>query len=349
MAGGASCTTTPPEPSRVSRALVARAPTRLDFGGGWTDVPPYTDEVGGAVCNVAITRYATATIAVGGHAALRHHGSSVGHASLIAAALRRAKLPGAEAGLVSDFPVGAGLGGSSAAGVALAGGLTVLAGHQIDRGELAALSRATEVEELGVAGGFQDHYAAAYGGALLLTFEGCVGVEPLALARESCDALARRGVLLYTGESRLSGATVTAVLDAYRAGTPRVCDALARMKTLAYEMAAALRGADIDALGALVGEHWLHQRALHPSITTPRIDAIMDTARRAGALGGKALGASGGGCVLVFAAEGREEELARALAPLGERLEWAVDSCGFEVVAMLSEQHEYNWGEGESE
>jgi D-glycero-alpha-D-manno-heptose-7-phosphate kinase len=112
------------------------------------------------------------------------------------------------------------------------------------------------------------------------------------------------------------------------------------MKTLAYEMAGALRRADIDGLGALVGEHWVHQRALHPSITTARIDAIMETAARSGGIGGKALGASGGGCVLVFAAEGREEELARALAPLGERLGWAVDSCGFEVVAVLSEQHE---------
>jgi D-glycero-alpha-D-manno-heptose-7-phosphate kinase len=345
MAGGASCTITPPDRPRVSRALVARAPARLDFGGGWTDVPPYTDEVGGAVCNVAITRYATATVAVGGHAIVRRGASSVGHDALITAALRRASVPGAEASLVSDFPVGSGLGGSSAAGVALAGALAALAGEQMDRGELAALSRATEVEGLGVAGGFQDHYAAAYGGALLLTFAGCVGVEPLALAREGCDALARRGVLLYTGESRISGATVTAVLDAYRARTPRVCDALARMKVLAYEMADALRRADVDALGALVGEHWVHQRALHPSITTERIDTIMDTARRAGALGGKALGASGGGCVLVFAAEGREEELAQALAPLGERLEWAVDSCGFQVVAVLNEQRESSWQE----
>jgi D-glycero-alpha-D-manno-heptose-7-phosphate kinase len=338
MAAGASCTITPPDPPRVSRALVARAPTRLDFGGGWTDVPPYTDDEGGAVCNVAITRYATATVAIGGHEAARR--GSPGHDALIAAALRRASLSGAEGSLVSDFPVGAGLGGSSAAGVALAGALASLAGDQIDRGELAALSRATEVEELGVAGGFQDHYAAAYGGALLLTFEGCVGVEPLSLARPTCEALARRGVLIYTGESRISGATVAAVRDAYKAREPRVCDALARMKALAYEMAAALRRADIDALGALVGEHWVHQRALHPSITTPRIDAIMEGARRAGALGGKALGASGGGCVLLFAAEGHEDELAEALAPLGERLTWAVDSCGFEVVAVMNEEHE---------
>jgi D-glycero-alpha-D-manno-heptose-7-phosphate kinase len=105
-------------------------------------------------------------------------------------------------------------------------------------------------------------------------------------------------------------------------------------------MAAALRAGDLDALGALVGEHWTHQRALHPSITTSRIDAIMDAARHAGALGGKALGASGGGCVLVIARDGREDELARALAPLGERLDFAVDHAGFEVVAVMEGEND---------
>jgi D-glycero-alpha-D-manno-heptose-7-phosphate kinase len=340
MGAGASCTTTPPDLSRVSRALVARAPTRLDFGGGWTDVPPYSIEEGGAVCNIAITRYATATVATGGHHAARAAERNGIDDALIAAALRRSALPDAEARVTSDFPLGAGLGGSSAAGVALAGALAALAGDPLEPGALAERSRATEVEELGVAGGCQDHYAAAYGGALLLSIEQCIGVEPLALSPSTRDALVRRGILLYTGESRLSGSTVTAVLDAYRAREPRVCQALARMKALAREMAAALRTGDLDELGGLVREHWVHQRALHPSITTPRIDALMDAAHRAGALGAKALGASGGGCVLAIAADGREEELASALVPLGERLTYAIDDAGFDVVAMLAERHE---------
>lgn len=324
----------------MSRALVARAPTRLDFGGGWTDVPPYTTEEGGAVCNVAISRFATATAAVGGHAAARAGRATAGDQALIDAALRRAALPGAEAAVASDFPVGAGLGGSSAAGVALAGALAHLAGEQPLPGELAERSRDTEVRELGIAGGFQDHYAAAHGGALLLTFEDCVGVEQIALTPAICSALARRALLVYTGESRISGTTIRAVLDAYAAREPRVCDALARMKGLARQMAAALRAGDIDALGGLVGEHWVHQRALHPLITTPRIDAIMHAAARSGGIGMKALGASGGGCVVAFAAEGREAELASALAPLGSRLDYAVDEGGFQVVAVLT-------GEGE--
>jgi D-glycero-alpha-D-manno-heptose-7-phosphate kinase len=104
-------------------------------------------------------------------------------------------------------------------------------------------------------------------------------------------------------------------------------------------MAAALRAGDVDSLGRLVGEHWVHQRALHPTITTPRIDAVLERAQRAGALGLKALGASGGGCVLAIAEDGREDELADAISPLGQRLEFGIDWEGFQVIAVLDEQH----------
>lgn len=287
------------------------------------------------MCNVAISRHATASVAMGGSAAVPPAGD--GATPLVRAVLRRTALRDAAATVVSDFPVGAGLGGSSAASVALVGACAELTSEALSRRELAARSREVEVEELGVAGGFQDHYAAAYGGALLLTLHDSIEVEELALAAEVSAALARRGVLVYTGESRLSADTVIAVRDAYVAGDPRVCQALARMKELAFGMAAALRTGDLDTLGGLLGEHWRHQRALHPAITTARIDALMQVSQRAGALGAKALGASGGGCVLALAAEGREEELARALAGAGERLDYEVDGEGFRVVAVMDE------------
>jgi D-glycero-alpha-D-manno-heptose-7-phosphate kinase len=198
------------------------------------------------------------------------------------------------------------------------------------------------VEDLGVPGGYQDHYAAAFGGALLLGFSECTSVEPLTLPGTSASDLVRRGILIYSGESRVSGSTITAVRDAYLAGEQRTVGALARMKALAGEMASALRVGDVDALGRLVGEHWVHQRALHPSITTPRIDAMVETAERTGALGAKALGASGGGCVLVISEDGREDELAGALAPFGERLGYAIDWDGFQVVAVLDERHDHD-------
>jgi D-glycero-alpha-D-manno-heptose-7-phosphate kinase len=324
----------------VTRAIVARAPTRLDLGGGWTDVPPYPEREGGAVCAVAITRYATATAALDEGAARAGGAIAGSQDALTAAALRRANIPGSIASVVSDYPASAGLGGSSACGVALAGALAMLRGDALSQGELATLSRATEVEELRVPGGYQDHYAAAYGGALLLRFTDCVGVEPLALPGATAAQFVRRGVVLYTGESRVSGETVAAVREAYVAGDPRTTAALARMKTLAIEMADALRAGDLDELGALLREHWVHQRALHPRITTPKIETIVETALRHGALGLKALGASGGGCVLAIAEDGREEELSTALAPLGERLRYDIDRDGFQIVAVLDESHE---------
>jgi D-glycero-alpha-D-manno-heptose-7-phosphate kinase len=201
----------------------------------------------------------------------------------------------------------------------------------MSRDEIAEWSRATEIEELGVAGGSQDHYAAAYGGALGLWFDESVRVRQLQLADETRAAIERRCIVAYTGQSRISGNTITAVLDAYRAREPRVTQALARMKALAEQMIVTLEEGDVDALAELVGEHWVHQRALHPSITTPEIERLMDAARSAGAIGGKALGASGGGCVAVFAPEGRVDAVRAVVAELAEPLTFEIDVEGVHV------------------
>jgi len=324
----------------VRRTLSARAPTRLDFGGGWTDVAPYVQVCGAAVCNLAITRYATATVSVDDDVRRDASGGSREvDDTLVRAALRCSAIPHASAAVTSDFPVGAGLGGSSAAGVALAGALAALAHSPLDAAALAERSRRTEVEELGVAGGFQDHYAAAFGGALLLTSDVSVHAERIPLSDACASAIERRVLLVYTGQSRISARTIAAVADACRARDPRVCRALDECKRLAHLMADALRRGDIDTLGALVGEHWTHQRSLHPSITTERIDAIHDSCVRTGALGMKALGASGGGCVMAFARDEREDELAAALAPFGERIRFAVDHHGFHVLPTEGSSH----------
>lgn len=314
----------------TSPALVARAPTRIDFGGGWTDVPPYDTERGGRVCNLAIARHATAEVRS------RDSDEPASTDAIVRAALRRV---GADASvrLRSDFPVGAGLGGSSAAGVATLAALSAWRGAPLDGAALAEASRAIEVEELGIAGGRQDHYAAAFGGALDLTFGAAVTVRRIPLAPETVRALESRCLVAYTGESRISGETIVAVRDAYRRGERRVVDALARMKALAGVMADALRRGVIDDLAPLVDEHWRHQRALHPAITTLRIDALYEAAQRAGASGFKALGASGGGCVLAIAGEGREREVGDALATLALPFPFSIDLDGCRVFPVPDE------------
>ncbi|HUQ82499.1 MAG TPA: hypothetical protein VM076_15225 [Gemmatimonadaceae bacterium] len=306
-------------PSDRSAGLIARAPTRIDLGGGWTDVPPYSDEQGGFVCNVALARYATVRIR-GTDAASSIDTARAADSALAEAAVKRAGVNGISVEIESDFPLGAGLGGSSAAGVAVNGALAAWRGVALDRSALAEQSRAIEVEDLGVPGGRQDHYAAAYGGALALAFGDETRVRRLPMPPSLKSELERRCIVAYTGQSRISGDTITAVLGAYRARDARVLQALARMKTLARAMADELAEAHVDALGELVWEHWQHQRSLHPSIPTPLIDTILERALAAGARGGKALGASGGGCVLVIAGEDTVEPVTAAVAALAPQL-----------------------------
>lgn len=301
-------------------------------------MPPYCDREGGFVCNVAITRYAVARLS---NSDVRRTSSvnatdesSVNpvDAPLVRAVLKRTGLTGVNVSIENDFPLGAGLGGSSAASAALLGALAEWRGQSLQRVAIAEEGRRIEVEELGVPGGRQDHYAATHGGALALTFTTDVAVRRIPLSTQAREDLTSRSILVYTGESRISGDTITAVLGAYEAGEPRVVDALRRMRDLAQEMAAALERADLDAVGELVHEHWEYQRALHPWIPTPRIDEIVARARRAGALGAKAMGASGGGCVLVIARSSNAEQVRDAIGSLGEIINFGVD---FDALTIL--------------
>ena len=321
-----------------AKEIVARAPTRIDLGGGWTDVPPYCDEEGGFVCNVAIDRYSIATVfeerSASSASVAPPSGVAPGTDALISAALRRSGLSHIGASLANDYPVGAGLGGSSAASAALLGALAAWRGEPLDRVAIAEEGRRIEVEELGVAGGRQDHYAATFGGALALRFSTSVHVTRLVLTDRTREALERRSVLVYTNESRISGETITAVTNAYQLRDRRVLSALAHMKRLAEEMSRALELGDVDTLGSLLGEHWTHQRGLHPAIPTPRIDEIVSRAHAAGALGAKAMGASGGGCVLVIAAEDNVEQIRESISMLGAMLPFRIDMEGLKMEGL---------------
>lgn len=280
------------------------------------------------MCNLAIASYARATLRP---IARGIEIEDSGDTSIGDAALRHARLTNVRLEQASEFPRGAGLGGSSAAGVAVAAAIAAWRDEAISRSALAERSRALEVGELGIAGGFQDHYAAAFGGALALTFRERTSVEHVPLSDDLVSRLERQCIIAYTGESRISGTTITAVLDGYRDRVPRVVKALARMKALAAQMIDALRRENIDALGALVGEHWEHQRALHPKITTPPIDALLRTALAHGAIGGKALGASGGGSVVIIAPEERADEVRTHVSALARLLPFRVDRQGAHV------------------
>jgi D-glycero-alpha-D-manno-heptose-7-phosphate kinase len=317
----------------VSDIIVTRAPTRIDFGGGWTDVPPYCDEMGGFVCNLAITRYATASVARGERRDMPND-SNAADLAIANAATRRFDAHDVTVSVRSDFPIGAGLGGSSAAGVATVAALAAACGETMTPTAIAELSREIEIGDLGIPGGRQDHYAAAYGGALGLRFSANhVDVQPIALTAQMRAEIEERCIIVYTGQSRISGETINAVLGAYRRGVPRVLNALQHMRANAEQIAVALGAGDLDRMASLVSEQWTHQRSLHSAIPTPLIDEIISKARAAGAIGAKALGASGGGCVLLIAGQGRGDDVRTVVASLGEVLPFTVATRGVERCA----------------
>ena len=142
------------------------------------------------------------------------------------------------------------------------------------------------------------------------------------------EELPRRCVVMYTGESRISANTITAVMGSYRDESSAVRAALRRMRDLALDMVPALAAGDLDSLARLVGEQWIQQRSLDPAIPTPLIDRMIDTAMKNGAVGCKALGASGGGCVLMIAGAGREDDVRAAVRDMGTEISYSIDTTG---------------------
>ncbi len=330
--------------------FVARAPVRLDFAGGYTDVPTFAEREGGAVTNVAVTRFAEAELTLGGagirlasedlrdELVLKRPSDLVydGRLDLLKAALNVQPVTG-PIRLVTrtDVGPGSGLGTSGALDVALAAVLSAAREEQHEPAELAELGYQAEAQELGVLGGKQDQYAAALGGAHAFRFGAAVEVEPIPLADAACETLERHLVVAEVGESRLSGAVHQRVWEAYERGDPRVTAALRALRVCAGEARRALAGGDLRALGAAVHENWTHEKELAAEIETPRLAELIAVGVNLGAWGAKALGAGGGGCLLFITP--RVEELAEALAGQGARLvDLRVARNGVQVSALPS-------------
>lgn len=327
----------------------SRAPVRIDLAGGWTDVPPFADREGGAVVNMAIDRSTSVTLRLQpGHGVrLRSadYNTTVvadsvqqlaydGQLDLVKAALKQAGRS-IELELITRAiaPPGSGLGTSAALGVALVGALSRLHGEQLGPAAIAERATRLEIEELGIAGGKQDQLAAALGGINFLEFSAAPPTStPLALPASLINELEQRLVLCYSGTSRLSGDIIQRVQAAYLRGEPGTCNALRRMRSIAVELREVLLGGALAQLGPLLHEHWQHQQALHPSVTNASVTQLFATAEQHGALGGKACGAGGGGCLVFFCALGAEDQVRQALAAAGAQIiDFNVDRDGLQT------------------
>ena len=331
----------------------ARAPSRLDLAGGWTDVPPYSQRAGGAVLSVAISLYAHAVVRRRRGGVLLHsldYGGTVG-------ARRRSELPvGGDLALLSaiakrhgppgdfemvtraDFPSGSGLGGSGAMGVAAVAALAALRRRSPMPVEIAREAHRLETDDAGVPGGKQDQYSAALGGIQFLEFDDPgVGATRLEVPASCVRELEQHLVLCYSGASRLSGQTIARVMGRYAAGDSGVTAALDGLKACAFAMRHALLRGDVGAVGELLSENWRHQRALDPEMETAEMRALADVAARAGSGGWKACGSGAGGCLLFLARPGEEHAVAEALRGAGGAiLRYTFDAMG--VLSWTSQE-----------
>ncbi len=315
-------------------AMRARSPVRIDLAGGWTDVPPFSTEVGGYVVNVAVSRHSYATLIPNeaGTFILESadydeyvHAQDIrqleynGTLDLLKAALRRKQLDyGGHLITRSEAPPGSGTGSSASMGVALIGLLDALQGGGMTRHEIAALANSLEVDEIGIAGGKQDQYAAAYGGLNFMGFRDPeVTVEPLQPSRDFLLEMEKSLLLVYTGKSRLSGDIINTVMGAYRRGESGITEALMNLRQAALDMRAAIMAEDLVRVGEVLNFNWENQKRLYQQMTTPKIEALFAVARPEGLLGGKACGAGGGGCIALLCVPDREHLVRRAVEDLG--------------------------------
>ncbi len=322
----------------------SRAPTRIDFAGGTTDLYAFASREGGAVLNAAIDRHAYCTLRQGDVNGIKIHSQDLeqfveaatikelefdGNLDLLKAAVKALDVPTSlEISVRSDAPPGSGTGSSASIGVALLGLLDYLRAQEpsrrraiMSRFELAELACQLE-QQLGIVGGKQDQYAAALGGFNYMEFtrEWRVAVEPLELAPSVICDLEKHLVLCYTGESRLSGSTNQKMISAYENGDPCVCAALRTVKRVAQEMRRALLAKDLKWFGELMDEEWQARRQLAPEVVTPKMQELREAALQAGALAGKVCGAGGGGCILFLAQPDKEGAVRRALQKAGGRI-----------------------------
>jgi D-glycero-alpha-D-manno-heptose-7-phosphate kinase len=334
----------------------AKAPLRISFCGGGTDVSPYPEERGGVVLSATIDKYAYASLRpIEGNVVritsfdfgiTREHplGKPIPlgtELDLISGVVNHFQFreggdpfpTGCEIFLHSDAPPGSGLGSSSTMVTTLVGALAEWLRIPLTQYEVAERTFRIERQELKLAGGRQDQYAATFGGFNFIEFYGDhTVVTPLKLRRDILCELEYSLLLCYTGRTRLSAHIVENQMQSYRAGKPEVSRALDEMKRIAIEMKALLLRDRLVEFGRRLHEAWLFKRDLDPAISNPQIDSMYEAARAEGAIGGKILGAGGGGYLLVQAPFDRKHQVAKALRELGgEVVPFAFEERGLQT------------------
>ena len=311
--------------------ILARAPFRIPLGGGGTDLPSYYSKFGGFIVSAAINKYLTICInRPPADQLLRLKYSKYEQVSsadevehdLVRPALQELGLgPGLEIVSMADVPAGTGLGSSSTYLVALLTALHAVRREKVPTQALAEQACHIEMDLAQHPVGKQDHYLAAFGGLTCMDIDtsGRVHVSPLDVSMSTVEEFRSRVLLFYTGITRSANDILTAQAQATQGENPAVLESLHRTKELGYRIRDALLEGRLRDFGELLDEHWQNKKKRSGAISDQRIERWYDHARASGAIGGKIMGAGGGGFFMFYVENGCKPELRRSLAAEGLR------------------------------
>jgi len=291
--------------------IISRTPFRISFFGGGTDYPAWYRQHGGAVLAATINKFCYLTCrylppffehrirVVYSKIESCQKVDEIMHPS-VRESLRYLKIErGIEIHHDGDLPGRSGMGSSSAFTVGLLNALQALQGRAVGKKQLAEQSIHLEQEVLKETVGSQDQVCATYGGVNRISFlqNGDFTVQPMTLTQERLTELNSHLLLFYTGIKR----TASEVASSYAVGMEERASLLTRMHDYVEQSCAILNSSQsLTAFGELLHQAWQAKRALSDKVSNSRVDALFDEARKAGAIGGKLLGAGGGGFILLF-------------------------------------------------
>ena len=322
--------------------IISRAPVRVSFFGGGSDIPDFYREHGGAVISTAINKFIFVTINAKFDNRVRvaySRTEDVGSAAqvehpLVRAALQRVGIEGGvEITTVADIPSrGTGLGSSSSLTVALLNGLYAFRNRYVSAMDLGAEASHIEIDICREPIGKQDQYAAAVGGFNLLEFmpDDTVVSSPLVCSRMTRETLENNLLMLYTGITRSASALLAEQSADIKASADKRLN-LKRMVRLCFDVRSEIQNDNLIGFGEALHESWMLKKSLTANISNSDIDEWYDKARIAGAVGGKILGAGAGGFLLLYAPLDRHGAICHALPNL-RQVPFRFESTGSQIV-----------------
>ncbi|HEY8946735.1 MAG TPA: sugar kinase, partial [Polyangiaceae bacterium] len=291
--------------------IISRAPVRFSLGGGGTDLPSYSSQFGGFLVAAAVDKYVYVTANQRFHDTIRLAYSKTETVAsvdeiehrIFREALRLSSITqGIELTSVADVPPNSGLGSSSSFTVALLNALHTYKHEFVSSLQLAEEACKIEIDILKEPIGKQDQFIAAYGGVTAFTFnvDGSVDAERVPIRPEVLDELESNLVIFYSGVERQASSVLKEQGKTIQQNTGNAVERMHRIKELGYETRRILVQGNIDAYGELLHEHWSNKRKLASNMSDSTIDEHYEAARNAGAIGGKLMGAGGGGFFMFY-------------------------------------------------